>query len=101
MVLLIWATSTVARPIWIGGGLAHHSLSARGRDRGGFLPHRHRWLAGKIWPADAWWSAVAGEQASRVADRIGGRREGRAHQSRGFHGGANRPVGSDGGGAEE
>jgi hypothetical protein len=44
---------------------------------------------------------VAGEQAGRVADRIGGRRDGRAHRSRGFHGGINRAVGSDGGGAEE
>jgi hypothetical protein len=43
---------------------------------------------------------VAGEQADKVADRICGRREGRAHRNRGFHG-VNRAAGSDGGGAEE
>jgi hypothetical protein len=46
-------------------------------------------------------SGVAAEQAGRVADRFGGRREGRAHRSGGFNGGANQAVGSDGGGAEE
>jgi hypothetical protein len=44
---------------------------------------------------------VAGEQAGRVADRIGDRREGRAHRSRVFYSGANRVAGSDSGGAEE
>jgi hypothetical protein len=44
---------------------------------------------------------VVGEQADRVVDQFGGRREGRAHRSGGFHDGANRAVGSDGGGAEE
>jgi hypothetical protein len=44
---------------------------------------------------------VAGEQAGWVADRFGGRREGRAHQKGGFHGGANRAEGSDDGGVEE
>jgi hypothetical protein len=44
---------------------------------------------------------VAGEQAGRVADRFGSRREGRAHWSEGFDGSANRTAGSDGGGAEE
>jgi hypothetical protein len=44
---------------------------------------------------------VAGEQVDRVADRFGGRREGRAHRSKGFHSGANRAAGSDGAGAEE
>jgi hypothetical protein len=43
---------------------------------------------------------VAGEQADKAADRICGRREGRAHRSRGFHG-VNRAAGSNGGGAEE
>jgi hypothetical protein len=46
-------------------------------------------------------SGVAGEQASRVANRFGGRREGRAHRSGGFHGDTNRAAGSDGGGVEE
>jgi hypothetical protein len=36
-----------------------------------------------------------------VPDWIGGRREGRAHRSRVFHGSANRAVESDSGGAEE
>jgi hypothetical protein len=44
---------------------------------------------------------VAGEQAGRVADWFGGHREGRADRSGGFHGGANRVAGSDGGVAEE
>jgi hypothetical protein len=44
---------------------------------------------------------VSREQAGKVADRIGDRREGRAHWSRGFQGGTSRAAGSDGGGAEE
>jgi hypothetical protein len=44
---------------------------------------------------------VVGEQAYGVTDRFGSWREGRAHRSRGFHGGTNRVVGSDGGGVEE
>jgi hypothetical protein len=44
---------------------------------------------------------VVREQASRVVDRIGGRREGMAHWSRGFHSGANQVAGSDSGGADE
>jgi hypothetical protein len=52
------AASRVARPIWIGEGPAHLILSAQGRTRGGSLPHRHRWLAGKIRSASGRWSAV-------------------------------------------
>jgi hypothetical protein len=44
---------------------------------------------------------VAREQAGGVTDRFGSRREGRAHQSGGFHGSANQAAGSDSGGAEE
>jgi hypothetical protein len=44
---------------------------------------------------------IAGEQADRVADRFGSRREGRAHRSGGFHGGENRAAGSDSGGGED
>jgi hypothetical protein len=44
---------------------------------------------------------VVGEQADGVTDRFGGRREGRAHWSGGFHNYVNRAARSDAGGAEE
>jgi hypothetical protein len=45
----------------------------RSKNRGGFLPHRHRRLAGKIRPTGG---GVPGEQAGRVADWIGGGKDG-------------------------
>ncbi len=52
-------------------GPTHLSLSARGRGRGGFLPQRHRWLAGKIRPAGGRWSAVEWPESKPAGWRIG------------------------------
>jgi hypothetical protein len=90
-----------AKPIWPRPSQPNpQSLSARDETREAFSPVGTGDLPAKSgWPVDG--GGVVGEQASGVIDRFVGRREGRAHRSGGFHGGANRAVGSNGGGVVE
>jgi hypothetical protein len=63
----------------IGEGLAHLGLSARGKNRGGILPHRRPRLAGKIQPTSGTWSAVEWP-GSKPATRGGAGFRGRKRQ---------------------
>jgi hypothetical protein len=76
------AASTVAQPIRIGEGPTNLNLLARGRARGGFLPHRHRWLVGKIRPASGRWSAVEwpGSKPTGWRTRLVAKERGGSHQ---------------------